>query len=309
MSDDPMALSNIMKLPNEAADDDPADLMEIAAAIDRIKAEIAIGARPANGAFDAIERIADIAFVLHERSVEQTLCDGLDTALRDLSDACAGSDAAAQRMRHADELLGALATRLRELIAQTAARHHDNSTAAATAAVRSIDERLPPASMEVGSFEFKRGDAAPPRAPLAVLAAEQVDNVVSPRNGGTATEHRPNDDLLPPLDLETGPPKDRIGNQSHPADGEESSTHLPSHGVDALSAAEEDPGDLFEPDLGSGIDAAADQRTSAAAPVEGAAPLHDANAATAGASPRQLSTDALAAVRALSEEELIALFS
>src|SRR5579864_3006359 len=64
------------------------DLMEIAAAIDRIQAAIAgaAGAPPVPDVSAAIERLSDIAFMLHERPVEATLCDGLDDAIRELSE-------------------------------------------------------------------------------------------------------------------------------------------------------------------------------------------------------------------------------
>ncbi len=309
MADDPIARPTIMMKPPNEADCDAADLMEIAAAIDRIAAEIAIGERPATGAFDAIERIQDIAFVLHERSIEQTLCDALDTAVRDLSDASARSHAAAERVRNANNLLGALATRVRELIALTTKRRHNDSTPAATSAVRSIDERLARVSMECASLELDMGDAAPPRASVDGLAAEQADNVMSPRSDGAPGEHRPNDNLLPPVDLDTGVTMDQTGERSHPAHGDEASAHLPSCGVEAFSGSGNDPGDLIKRDVGVATNTAADLRTGPANSVRDTAPLHDANAPPARASSRPLAKDALAAVRALSEEELIALFS
>jgi hypothetical protein len=58
------------------------DLMEIAAAVDRIQAAISAGTPPASGISAAIERLLDIAFMLHERPVEATLCDGLVAAIR-----------------------------------------------------------------------------------------------------------------------------------------------------------------------------------------------------------------------------------
>ena len=61
------------------------DLMEIAAAIDRIEAALAAGTTPAPDISAAIERLLDIAFMLHERPVEATLCDGLDAAIREIS--------------------------------------------------------------------------------------------------------------------------------------------------------------------------------------------------------------------------------
>ena len=97
------------------------DLMEIAEAINHIAAEIAAGAAPAPNSLAAIERIQDIAFVLHERPVEATLCDALDAALREIVDAGENSDSTAERLRNATALLRGLENRVREMIARALA--------------------------------------------------------------------------------------------------------------------------------------------------------------------------------------------
>src|SRR3984893_13822244 len=93
------------------------DLMEIAAAIDRIEAALAASATPASDISAAIERLLDIAFMLHERPVEATLCDCLDSAIRDISEANMRSESTAAGIREAAELVGALALRVREMMA------------------------------------------------------------------------------------------------------------------------------------------------------------------------------------------------
>jgi hypothetical protein len=93
------------------------DLLEIAAAIERLEAAIAAGAVQAGDVSAAIERIQDIAFMLHERSVETSLCDALDAAVRDMSRACRHPDVTADDASDATELVRALAGRLREMIA------------------------------------------------------------------------------------------------------------------------------------------------------------------------------------------------
>jgi hypothetical protein len=70
------------------------DLDEIAAALDRIAALVAARATPGPAA--AVERIADIAFVLHERDVERSLCDALDAAMREINEACALNETGAK---------------------------------------------------------------------------------------------------------------------------------------------------------------------------------------------------------------------
>src|ERR1700720_4781345 len=103
------------------------DLMEIAAAIDRIEAALTAGKTPASDVSAAIERLHDIAFMLHERPVEATLCDGLDAAIRDVSQASMRSQSTAAGVREAAELVGALAGRVREMMALSVAvcsTHH-----------------------------------------------------------------------------------------------------------------------------------------------------------------------------------------
>jgi hypothetical protein len=88
------------------------ELIEIAAALDRIATAIAVGAPRALRIAAAVERIQDIAFVLHEHPLEATLRDSLDAAVRDLAVAAASADAAADTA----DLVRALASRVREMI-------------------------------------------------------------------------------------------------------------------------------------------------------------------------------------------------
>jgi hypothetical protein len=97
------------------------DLMEIAAAVDRIGAALAAGMPPVSDVSAAIERLLDIAFVLHERPVEATLCDGLDAAIREISQANMRSESTAAGVGEAAELVGALAGRVREMMALSSA--------------------------------------------------------------------------------------------------------------------------------------------------------------------------------------------
>ena len=97
------------------------DLMEIAAAIDRIGAALAAGMPPVADVSAAIERLLDIAFVLHERPVEATLCDGLDAAIREISQANMRSESTAAGIREAAELVGALAGRVSEMMTLSSA--------------------------------------------------------------------------------------------------------------------------------------------------------------------------------------------
>jgi len=108
----------------EVADEDrrragaPAsDLAELASALAQVEALVAAGAEAGPDAAAALERIADIAFVLHEREVEPSLCDALDAAMREISDANARNRASVQRAHEAAELLRSLARRLDAMMA------------------------------------------------------------------------------------------------------------------------------------------------------------------------------------------------
>src|ERR1700686_548034 len=100
---------------------DAGDLMEIAAAIDRIEAALAAGTTPVSDVSAAVERLSDIAFMLHERPVEATLCDGLDAAIREISEAGIRAESTAAGVREAAELVRALAGRVREMMTLSSA--------------------------------------------------------------------------------------------------------------------------------------------------------------------------------------------
>src|SRR5579864_2428236 len=113
---------------DEVADEDrrpaaaPAcDLAELASLLVQAEALVIAAADESPDAIAAaIERIADIAFVLHEREVEPSLCDALDAAMREISEANARNRASVQRAHEAVELLRTLAHRLDAMIAAQA---------------------------------------------------------------------------------------------------------------------------------------------------------------------------------------------
>jgi len=99
----------------------PRGLADLAAAIERVEALIAADATTEPKGSEALERIADIAFVLHERDVEASLCDALDAAVRELSSADALKQASLQRTHQAVELLREVSHRVNDMIALAAA--------------------------------------------------------------------------------------------------------------------------------------------------------------------------------------------
>ncbi len=126
------------------------DLADLAAAIERLEALIAADAAPGPDRSAAVERIADIAFVLHEREVEASLCDALDAAVREISDSGLLKSAGTQRTREVAQLLRELSRRVNELMARKQAEEGADLSAAARAprgAAKSVATRLNDADM------------------------------------------------------------------------------------------------------------------------------------------------------------------
>jgi hypothetical protein len=98
--------------PQPAASAGPGDLIEIAAALERIAAAVTARATRGSETAAAIERMQDIAFMLHERPLEPTLRDSFDAAVRELSAAAARSGLDTD----AGDFVQALASRVREMI-------------------------------------------------------------------------------------------------------------------------------------------------------------------------------------------------
>lgn len=95
------------------------DVAELIAALGQVEALLADAPEGSEGSA-AIERIADIAFVLHEREVERSLCDALDAAVREIGAAEAVKRANLQRARDAAALLRELKGALNEILASAA---------------------------------------------------------------------------------------------------------------------------------------------------------------------------------------------
>jgi hypothetical protein len=118
----------------------PRGLDDLAAAIEHIAVLIARDATPEPDASAALERIADIAFVLHERDVEASLCDALDAAVREASQAAMLREARGQRLREAAELLRALSRRINDMVALSQPEQRAVPPAAANTAAASPAE-------------------------------------------------------------------------------------------------------------------------------------------------------------------------
>jgi hypothetical protein len=344
------------------------DLMEIAAAIERVQAAFAAATTPAPDVSAAIERLLDIAFMLHERPVEPTLCDRLDAAIREISDANMRSESTAEGVREAAELVRALASRVREMMALASATRGAPRPAGANAdstsgagffelatndgetfaqAVAELAASLPAltdapsepveaAPAPVPAPEPESGEGAP--APAAKIVPS--DNVFSPAVEAqqTATETGSSDgDIAPPQiaptdvslseavlsqasdDFFSSPnfsseASAREETASAQVLSEEPPSEAPAQNLstEPVPGPQEDPADLFEPGSvpTTPVEAAAPVTADAPVPMEPPAePPRVVPPPPVRAIPRPPGSDPLAAVRDLSEEELIALFS
>jgi hypothetical protein len=347
------------------------DLMEIAAAIDRIQAALTAGTTPASDVSAAIEHLQDIAFMLHERPVEATLCDGLDAAIREIAEASVRSEPAAAGVREAVELLHVLASRVSAMMTRSIGGSGTGQPAGEHVAAESASG--------AGLFEFATNDGETFAQTVAALAAslptlavapnEAAETAPEPASGQgaqapaaetapsaeaelpadevqqTATESQIADDNAAPAQFtstevslseavlsqafsddyfssanisgETPACEETPGETaSEQALSEEppSEAVLPAQNfsTDPVPDPQEDPADLFEspPVPTTPVEAAAPVAADAARPPEPPAELPRAvPPPPARAIPRPPGSDPLAAVRDLSEEELIALFS
>jgi hypothetical protein len=347
------------------------DLMEIAAAIDRIGAALAAGTPPAPDISAAIERLLDIAFMLHERPVEATLCDGLDAAVREIAEATMRSESTVLGSREAAELVRALAGRVREMMALSNASRGGSQPAG-----ENVD-----AASGAGFFELATNDSETFAQAVAELAASlptfadapsqpvEAAPAPEPESGegvpAPAAEIVPSDNVLLPADetqqtaTETGTPdsdtappqlastdmslSEAVLNQAFsddyfsnvnlpdgaPVSEEAASAQImseepPSEAVapvqnistEPVPGPQEDPADLFEPpgvpleSAATSVEAAAPVTADAPVPAEPPAePPRAVPPPPTRAIPRPPGSDPLAAVRDLSEEERIALFS
>jgi hypothetical protein len=344
------------------------DLMEIAAAIERVQAAFAAATTPAPDISAAIERLLDIAFMLHERPVEPTLCDRLDAAIREISDANMRSESTAEGVREAAELVRALASRVREMMALASATRgaprpaganvdstsdagffelatNDGETfaqavaelaASLPALTDAPSEPVEAAPAPVPAPEPESGEGAP--APAAKIVPS--DNVFSPAVEAqqTATETgSSDDDIAPPQIASTdvslseavlsqasddffsspnfsseAPAREETASAQVLSEEPPSEAPAQNLSTEPVPGPQEDPADLFEPGSvpTTPVEAAAPVTADAPVPMEPPAePPRVVPPPPVRAIPRPPGSDPLAAVRDLSEEELIALFS
>ena len=324
-------------------------LPEIASEIERIEAGLA-GGKTVDDISAAIERIHDIAFMLHERPVEPSLRDAFDDAIRKLSDALTQPAGLVERRQQTIAQLRALAARLQgpiatpsEVVQPAPAMNVDRQSAAETVATFA---ESPPADKPTPETHLPpdQQTAAEDRSVVETIKAVEltsdtgpIENVSSVENiaksvdgAGDASEisldlPQASENVLDQAfdsdafvrSATLGQTPSSLLPQPHQAPHDNASSGEPvseqllpsqvySQGV--IAGPEEDPGDLFEPmPMPSPVPAATVSEEPASEP--NSSPQHANMVPATHSVPHPAASDPLAAVRDLSEEELIALFS
>ena len=284
-------------------------LADVAAAIEQIEAMLSASPTSAPAVHFAAERIQDIAAALRRREVETALCDALETASREVGDAVVRNDAAAARASSAAALLRDLARRVHEMITLVGATGHH------------LQQRQdPPETTAVG-------DAGLSGSPLErPLDGETQDGktlqLVPGRLDDTIQKSVFDEDrreLLPQAELV----QQALLNMQAPPQLDEDSN---GPGAPVLLPV---PSPIAEreatPQTHDGENGQPSQRTAAETPASSSAAMPSLEAAQPAATvsaqqnldanpapqttPITAANDPLAALRTLSDEELIALFS
>jgi len=272
-------------------------LADLATTIKQIEAVLLASGTSAPDIHFAVERIQDIAMALRQREVEAALCDTLEAAIREVGDAIVRNDAAAGRAVSAAALLRELARRVNDMIALAAP--------IAVSETKPV-ERLPDVETLRDADAERFGDTVQTSAtdPFDASVSGEVDArsllqsvPVHPPVRDSQAPVEPKEDppqLFEPVPLPVPSPldgrievtraTDRDGDAGEPVSAEPS---MMSVDVDAM-------GSKAPP-------------ASAPSPPSPQPPVDETPAAPAV--PPAASYDPLAALRALSEEELIALFS
>jgi hypothetical protein len=324
-------------------------LPEIASEIERIEAGLA-GGKTVDDISAAIERIHDIAFMLHERPVEQSLRDAFDDAIRKLSDALTQPAGLVERRQQTIAQLRALAARLQgplappsEVVQPAPAMNVDHQSVAETVATfagspptdkPTPETHLPPDQQPVAKDQsvvetIKAVELTPDTGPIENVSS--VENVAKSVDGaGDASEisldlPQASEDVLDqafdsdafarsatlsqtPSSLLPQPHQTPHDNASSREPASEQLLPSQVYLQDVIAGPEEDPGDLFEPmPMPSPVPVSTVSEEPASEP--NSSPQRANMTPATHSVPHPAAGDPLAAVRDLSEEELIALFS
>lgn len=257
------------------------DLADLAATLVQIEALLASGPSAGSDVHFVIERIQDIAAALRQRDVAAALCDTLEAAAREVGDAIVRRDAAAERALSAAVALRELAHRVNDMMARI-------GTIASVAAIP--DARVGPED-EPGK---PNEPATPGRTQPSIIEAE---GAAPEQTSGEAGRF---DDTA--QDSAAGDLRD----------GDESAVRAPLPATQAANDLDQGANVPFEPlpPLPSPLEQPpASESETVRMFASGAQPPAVVMTAATPAVARAAANDPFATLHALSEEELIALFS
>ncbi len=200
---------------------DLAALSDIGAALERIAAAVTTEAAAAPDVANAAERIQDLAFGLREHTLEDSMCDALDAAAREICAACAQHERIGESARRAGAQLRELAARIDALIAGSHAGADAPDKAASSRGGDAVGEALAVSSVrpreDVGAV-FGASGAAPvgEADPLPRQDLFTTDRLASP---GFVDAVAALAASLPPDSAEADgePPRDPVGSSAVPA--------------------------------------------------------------------------------------------
>ena len=272
-------------------------LVDLAAAIQQVETVLAINGNSVSDDLFAAERIQDIAMALRRRDVEAALCDALEASSREVGDAIVRSSAAAARAMSAASQLRDLIRRVSELIALVVAV----AGPAALSGDRPAAGEMPDHPAAERFDETRRESSTG-----AVDAQFSVEQPAESRLDAALVYP-----LLPDMQAPAGL-DDGAGNPR-----ESAALPIPSPIFTAVQHAaplknQAPSGNLWAefsaPDVSvsSPVEAKIEKKTQ---PTSLLRQPYFTESSAAPAHPRVVANDPLAAVLALSEEELIALFS
>jgi len=273
----------------------------------------------------AAERLADIAFGLRERGADGTLCDALDAAVREICTAC-GSAAKTHETGNGVTLIG------RSEVAVPVA---DNVIDANALSAEPLDmalqdgEKFAAAAAALAASLAALGEeaqtASEPEGTSSTTAADPPHNFQAVPAPQPAAKQRPRWHIEGP-DFVFHQSQREANDGAAGFAGQSSQPRAPLPGPQLLPSPQEDPAELFEPSpkrvavlpastpatsvakpaptpLASAVSAAAQAVRATSNP-----PTRSPTGPTVRPMPRPAPVSPLAALRALTEEELIALF-
>ncbi len=271
-------------------------LAELATAIQQIEAILLASGSSAADVHFAVDRVQDIAMALRQREVEAALCDTLEAAIREVGDAIVRDDAAATRARSAAALLRDLAHRVNDLIALVVTvtapeakpidRPADVGIPSDPTAERFDDSAQKSASESIDGKAPEEVDArSPPQSVPVHPPMPDPQALAGPKEDPA--------DLLGPVPLPVPSPMDGREEVARATDHEDKA----GRGVFSTGAA-------------TSVDATSHTINGNTPPAPTHSPRLPVNEPSVAPTVRLAALyDPLAALRALSEEELIALFS